>query len=67
MITRKDIKNSPFTIISLNETNEHFAVIGEYRITEKYNKASKAEGEVQKITWNRIIQITMILIEKLKK
>lgn len=67
MIKRKEIKDTPFTIISLMEQNEHFAVVGEYRVTEKYDERSKAERAVKKVTWNRIVQVTMILIEKLKE
>lgn len=66
LISKKDVKDSPFTIVSMNETEEHFAVLGEYRITEKYKSIEKAEKEVVKITWNRIIQIMMIMTEKMK-
>lgn len=66
LIQRKEVKDSPFTIISLIEQKEHFAVLGEYRITEKYKSAEVAEAEVKKVTWDRIIQVTMILHEKMK-
>ncbi len=64
MIKREDIKNTPFTIISLTDKNEHFAVMGEYRVTEVYKTKAKAKKEVEEITWNRIIQVVMILNEK---
>ena len=64
MIKREDVKNTPFTIISLTDKNEHFAVMGEYRVTEVYKTKEKAKKEVEQITWNRIIQVIMILNEK---
>jgi len=67
LIQRKDVKDTPFTIISKTDTNEHFAVIGEYRITEVYDSKNKVEKEVKKITWNRIVQVMMILNEKFKE
>jgi SHS2 domain-containing protein len=65
LIRRTEVKNTPFVVISLNE-KEHFATLGEYRITEKYESQEEAEKECKAITWNRIIQIVMILNEKLK-
>ena len=66
LISRKEVKDTPFTIISLNDKSQHFATLGEYRITEIYDKVNKAEEEVVKITWNRLIQVIMILQEKNK-
>lgn len=63
LIIRKDLKNTPFQIISIVEENKHFAVMGKYRITENYDKVTKCENEVTKITWNRLIQIIMLLHE----
>lgn len=65
LVSRNDVKDTPFTIISLLDKNEHFAVLGEYRITEKYDKAIKAEAEVIRITWNRVIQVMLILNKKI--
>jgi len=67
LIQRKEVKNTPFTIISKTDTNEHFAVMGDYRITEVYDSQNKVEKEVKKITWNRIIQVMMIVNEKVKE
>ena len=67
LIKRKEVKNTPFTIISKTDTNEHFAVMGDYRITEVYDSQNKVEKEVKKITWNRIVQVMMILNEKVKE
>ena len=67
LITRKKVKDSPFEVIGLVEKKEYFAVLGEYRITEVYDTERKAIDQVKKINWNRVIQVVMILIEKLNK
>lgn len=67
LITRKKVKDSPFEVIGLVEKKEYFATLGEYRITEVYNTEKKAVDQVKKMNWNRVIQVVMILIEKLNK
>jgi len=63
LIKRVDVKNSPFTIITVNK--KHFGVMGQYRITEESNSIKKIKDDLEKITWDRIIQVMMILNEKL--
>ncbi len=65
LITRKEIKNSPFHIIGTEEG--YFGVIGKYRITEPAKTQKAIEKELSEITWNRITQIMLILIETQKK
>lgn len=67
LITRTVVKNTPFEVIGLTDKEEYFAVLGEYRITEKYGTENEAIDEVRGINWNRIIQVMMILQEKLNK
>ena len=67
LITRKQVKDSPFEVIGITDKKEFFAVLGEYRITEKFNSEKEAIKEVKGISWNRVIQVMMILIEKLNK
>jgi hypothetical protein len=62
MIERNPIEGSPFTVITLEE-NTHFGVMGEYRVTEEKNSRGEVEDELRCITWNRIIQVMMILEE----
>lgn len=64
LISRKEVEGTPFMIISKNDVNEHFAVLGEYRITEVYDDVKMVDKEVKKVTWNRIIQVIMIMNEK---
>ncbi len=61
MIKRKNVKDSPFEIITIEK--ESFGVMGEYRITEKHKTIAKVKEELEKITWNRIVQVIMILNE----
>ena len=68
LIKRVSIKDSPFEVIT--QDGYSFGVMGNYRLTEKSNDAKDIEKQLKKITWNRIIQIVMILEEvksKIKK
>ena len=62
MIERFPIKESPFTVITLEE-NVHFGVMGEYRVTEEMKSRGEVEDSLRLITWNRIIQVMMIIEE----
>lgn len=66
LVKTKEVKGTPFTIISLTDTKEHFAALGQYRVTEKHKTRKAAEEEVKEISWNRIVQVCMILNEKMK-
>lgn len=68
LIHRTDVKDTPFTIITLPK--KQFGVMGEYRVTEpltyrneKEKKANikKLKDDLQRVTWNRIIQIITII------
>jgi hypothetical protein len=61
LIKRESINDSPFEIITIKE--ESFGAMGEYRITETYKTIAEVKKELKKITWNRIIQVVMILEE----
>lgn len=64
IIRHHEIKDTPFTII---ETKEGcFGAIANHRITEFYEDIPTAKKETIKITWNRIIQVLAIIIEKTK-
>ena len=58
----KQIKNTPFTIVS--EDEKVFAVMGKYRLTENYNSAEECEKAVTEITWNRLVQVMSIMINE---
>lgn len=61
---KEEVKGTPFTIITLE--NRIFGTIGEHRITEYSTSKTEIRKELEKITWNRIVQVLAILIEKLK-
>ncbi len=61
LVERENLKDTPFEIITID--NESFGTMGEYRITEKNKSKEEIKKELGKITWNRIIQIVMILEE----
>ena len=61
LIERDEIKNSPFEVITKN--GQSWGAMGQYRLTEVGNDKIKIKKELEKITWNRIIQVIMILNE----
>ena len=61
LIKRTSIKDSPFEII--DKEGVYFGVMGNYRLTPKTTSFKAVEKELREITWNRIIQIVMILDE----
>lgn len=61
LVKREPIKDTPFEVITLK--NESFGAMGSYRVTEKYEKAKDVKTELKKMTWNRIVQVIMILNE----
>ena len=63
LIKREDIKDSPFTMITTEEGT--FGVMGKYRITE-FGTTKEVKAELKKITWNRIIQVIMLINENNK-
>jgi hypothetical protein len=65
LVERYPVKNTPFTIITIED--ENFGVMGEYRITESYKSRGECEDALVPFTWNRMIQVVMILEEIRKK
>ena len=68
LIKRLNIKDSPFEVIT--KDGESFGVMGNYRLTEPGKNAETIKQELENITWNRVIQVVMILDEiknKIKK
>ena len=65
LVKREPVKDSPFEIVTVD--GESFGSMGNYRITEKYKDIKKLRSDLNKITWNRIIQLIMILDDINKK
>ena len=61
LIKRDSITDSPFEVITQNGVS--FGTMGQYRVTEPTTDKRKLKKELEKITWNRIIQVIMILDE----
>ena len=59
-IKREDVKDSPFTIITIE--GKSFGTMGEYRLTEEGN-IKEIRKQLKTITWNRVIQVIMLLDE----
>lgn len=63
LIKRKDIPNTPFEIITQN--GKSFGVMGKFRLTEFRKTPKEVEKELSELTWDRIIQVTSLLIDTL--
>ncbi len=61
LVTKEEIKDSPFTVIGTDEG--FFGCIGRYRITEPVEDKKALIKDLKKITWNRLTQVMLILIE----
>jgi len=59
-ISREQIKDSPFTIITID--GKSFGTMGDYRVT-KEGTIKEIRKQLKTITWNRIIQVVMLLDE----
>lgn len=66
LIQRDEVKDTPFMIITIEDKGS-FGALGEYRITETYKTKEAVRQEVEKITWNRVIQVMMIINDKMEK
>ncbi len=60
-IKRVEIPDSPFHVITIE--GQSFGVMGDYRLTEKSASEAEVREELSKITWNRIVQVVMLLEE----
>tara|TARA_Y100001934_G_scaffold259860_1_gene331543 strand:+ start:251 stop:577 length:327 start_codon:yes stop_codon:yes gene_type:complete len=61
LIQRDGITDSPFEVITQNGVS--FGTMGQYRLTEPTTDKRKLKRELKEISWNRIVQVVMILDE----
>lgn len=61
LIEYKSVLGTPFTIV--RKEGIKFGVMGKHQITETTENEEELEEELKKITWNRLIQVIMILKE----
>ena len=62
LIKRYTIADTPFTVIE--EGGQFFGVMGKYRVTLSYDTREECENDLKEITWNRILQVSLILIQE---
>lgn len=67
LLVKTDIEGTPFTVISVKDTNEHFGVMGKYRITETHDTKEEVIDILKQITWNRIVQVILLITDHLNK
>tara|TARA_E500000331_G_scaffold127130_1_gene124711 strand:+ start:789 stop:1091 length:303 start_codon:yes stop_codon:yes gene_type:complete len=60
-VKREVIENTPFTVITVDEKS--FGSMGDYRITEPKDSVDEVMKELDQKSWNRIIQVCMILMD----
>lgn len=63
LVERHEIENSPFTVIKTE--NDVFGTMGKYRITEPYDSIEECEKALKEFSWNRVMQVVMLLVEEL--
>ena len=61
LVQRENVKDSPFVIITTEDGS--FGSMGKWRITEIRKTKNEVLQELTKITWDRIIQVVMLLTE----
>lgn len=62
-VNYEKVEDTPFTIAIVNE-EKYFGVIGEFRVTEEHDSKEECIEDCKRITWNRIITIVSIIIDK---
>jgi len=64
LVKREEVKDSPFTIITTEEGS--FLTMGKYRLSEP-TEIEELRKEAKEITWNRLIQVMMLVGENMKE
>lgn len=67
LFRREDIPNTPFQIITDNETKEYFGTFGLHRITPKFKKKALVYDEVEKPNWNQILNVIVLCLKDADK
>ncbi len=58
------VDNTPFTIVK--HENVYYGVIGNHRITEGYDSEKEIKKELEKINWDRLVQVIWAIVNKFK-
>jgi translation elongation factor P/translation initiation factor 5A len=59
LIKKIDIKDSPFQVVTVD--GRSFGVMGQYKVTEDSDSVREVKEKLEAITWNRIIQVVLLL------
>jgi hypothetical protein len=62
LISKTEIPNTPFTVIKTED--KFYGVMGKYRLTEGVETEKECIKLVTEISWNRLIQVILILKEE---
>ena len=65
LIKKDALEGTPFHVVTIGD--ESFGVMGEYRLTEKKSDRAEIIEELEVITWNRLVQVMMIMNEVKEK
>lgn len=63
LITREQIENTPFVIVSNKTEGKHFGMVGKFRVTEPNENYEELKEELVELSWNRITQVIGIIVE----
>ncbi len=63
LVKRIDMEDSPFIVVETR--GQFFGAMGNYRLTELYDDLDECKKEVEEFSWNRVVQVMMLLNEKL--
>lgn len=62
LVTRIDVEDSPFVIIGTDRG--YFVSLGEFRLSDTFKTEEEAWDDAVSMTWNRMIQVVMVLLDK---
>ena len=63
----KEVEGTPFLIVGDEDKKQYFGAVGEYRLTEFYDKPGLAEKEVTRMNWENVARLMTVLIDKNNK
>lgn len=57
----KQVEGTPFTVIK--KENNYYVMMGKYQLSLEYEKQESAVKDAQTMTWDRIMQVCMIIAQ----
>ena len=67
LFRRTEINNSPFVVISRDDTNEHFVAMGTARLSPIFETQGEAMTYLQTDNWESIISVILACINTFVK